>query len=54
MTYAAAGPALYFFVITIVFGMNRVGVAQGTTVITGIVLAVIAAGILFWIRSRTS
>ena len=53
MSYAAAGPALYFGVIAIVFGMNRLGVSQTVTLVSGLVLAGVATAILFWVRSRT-
>jgi hypothetical protein len=51
--YAAAGPVLSLAIIAIMLGMNTHGVDQGTTLITGMVLAVIASCILFWLHSRT-
>ena len=47
--YAAAGPVLCLVVVAIVLGMNTNGVSQETTLITAIVLAVIASCIIFWL-----
>lgn len=53
MTYAATGPTFYFGVIAIVFGMNRLGVSQTVTLISGLALAAVAIAIIFWVHRRT-